>query len=180
MSIPADLLPADWAVVQIHQPAGTMIKLMQLTMPGCAPRWAKWVHAITCVSIDPIMIVEATPQGTKHVPFHYNPADVFWSTGIITKDITARDTSVSAAMAATEANDGQGIQYSFADYGAQFLHAWHIPAPGLQDYIADTGHMICSEDVDQFEKDGGTHLFTDDRWAGYVAPWMLAKRIGAP
>lgn len=180
MSIPANLQPADWAVAQIHQPAGTMIRLMQMTMPGCAPRWAKWVHAFYCVSIDPIMIVEATPQGTKHVRFHYNPADVFWSTGIISKTPAGRAASVAKALEFCAANDGQGVGYSFLDYAAQATHAWHIPVPGLKDYIASTGHEICSEDVDQFDLSGGTHLFTDDRWAGYVAPWMLAQRIGAP
>jgi hypothetical protein len=180
VSLPADLQPADWAVVQIHQPAGRMIQAMQMTMPGCTPRWSKWVHAIYCVAIDPIIIVEATPQGTKKVPFHYDLADVFWSSGVIAKNAATRERSVHAALASTEANNGQGIGYSFLDYLAQADHAWHIPFPGLQDYIADTGHSICSQDVDQFELDGGTHLFTDERWAGYVAPWMLAKRIGAP
>lgn len=175
-----DPQPGDWAVVQIHQRAGTMIKLMQLTMPGCRPRWAKWVHAITCVGIDPLTIVEATPQGTKLLAFHYDPANVFWSTGIISKNEESRAASVASAQAACTVNDGEGIGYSFMDYLAQAMHAWHIPAPGLKTYIADTGHSICSQDVDQFELDGGTHLFTDGRWAGYVAPWMLAQLLGAP
>jgi hypothetical protein len=157
-----------------------MIKLMQLTMPGCAPRWAKWVHAIYCVSTDPITIVEATPQGTKHVPLHYAPDAMFWSTGIISKNSSARALSVAKALEFCAANDGQGVGYSFLDYAAQALHSWHIPAPGLKGYIESTGHEICSEDVDLFEETGGTHLFDDKRWPGYVAPWMLAQRIGAP
>ncbi|ARF59075.1 hypothetical protein [Streptomyces gilvosporeus] len=66
-----------------------------------------------------------------------------------------------------------GVPYSFLDYAAIAAHRFRLPVPGLRRYIASTGHLICSQLVDQCYLDAGVHLFTDGRWPGYVTPMAL-------
>lgn len=66
-----------------------------------------------------------------------------------------------------------GVPYSFLDYLAIAAHRFHLPLPGLRRYVASTGHMICSQLVDQSYQDAGVHLFADGRWPGYVTPMAL-------
>jgi hypothetical protein len=100
-----------------------------------------------------------------------------WSSGKIlpagtaTRDMVCRQLIVTYAMAC------QGIPYSWEDYFALAAHRLHIPAPGLKDYIADSGHMICSQLVDYCYMRAGVHLFTDGRWPGYVTPADLANLL---
>jgi hypothetical protein len=70
-----------------------------------------------------------------------------------------------------------GTPYSIADYAALISHRWHIPSPGLKDFIGDTGHMICSQLVDQACYDALWFLFDDDRWPGYVKPSDLGHLL---
>jgi hypothetical protein len=65
------------------------------------------------------------------------------------------------------------VPYSFLDYAALAAHRWHIPTPGLKRFVGDTGHMICSQLVDQAAADGGWRLFDDQRWPGFVTPGAL-------
>lgn len=60
--------------------------------------------------------------------------------------------------------------YSGLDYLALALHRFHIPAPGLRRYIADTGHLICSALCDVAYQRAGAQLFADGRWNGFVVP----------
>lgn len=68
-----------------------------------------------------------------------------------------------------------GTPYSFAVYGANALHRFHIPIPHLKTYIASSKHLICSQLCDQAAMDGGWHLFDDDRWPGFVIPADLRR-----
>ncbi len=68
-----------------------------------------------------------------------------------------------------------GTPYSALDYDALALHRFHIPAPHLKRFIADSGHMICSQLADTAALKGGWHIFDDDRWPGYVTPNDLGK-----
>jgi hypothetical protein len=70
------------------------------------------------------------------------------------------------------------VSYSWPDYGAIALHALHIPAPGLKTYIASSAHYICSQYTDSALRfGGGVHLFTDNRWPGFVTPADLASLL---
>ena len=40
--------------------------------------------------------------------------------------------------------------------------------------------LICSQLVDRSEEDGGTHLFSDGRWPGFVMPTDLGALLGTP
>ena len=63
------------------------------------------------------------------------------------------------------------------DYFALALHRLGIPAPELKRYIGSSKHLICSQLVDLVYAEAGIHLFTDNRWPGYVTPADLANLI---
>jgi hypothetical protein len=161
--------PGDFAVVNTGAKTGEYIEDAE-TIADRRP--TEWDHAVICSRVDAngtVWIVEAEPGGAVETKWHYEDRPCKWSTGIIT-------TSPAAGAAALKY---VGTPYSFLDYLALTLHTFHIPAPGLRKCIASTGHMICSQLVDQAEKDAGTHLFSDGRWPGYVKPSDLGHLLGA-
>lgn len=94
-----------------------------------------------------------------------------WSSGLI--DLTG-----SQRVGITEwalAHDDTG--YAFADYGALVLHRLRIPAPGLREFIAASGHRICGQFTDAAYAANGVPLFPDGRWEGYVTPGDLAMLL---
>lgn len=74
-------------------------------------------------------------------------------------------------MYATEAI---GTPYSFLDYLALATHG-RI----LRKRVTDSGHMICSQLVDQVLTMSGYHLFADGRLPQDVTPGALFRRAGA-
>jgi hypothetical protein len=127
-----------------------------------------WEHAF--ISIGGGLIVEAEPGGAR-VSNISEYSTVHWCHGLY-------DLGTPEQLNATEdaAKKYTGVPYSFLDYVALVDHRLHIPFPGLQGYIASTGHMICSQLVDQCYSDAGMHIFTDGRWPGYVDPLALYNR----
>jgi hypothetical protein len=119
------------------------------------------------------VIVEAEPGGARRDRLSkYASFDVVWLT------CPARR-GPAVAVAARELI---GTPYSFLDYAALATHRLHIPAPGLRHYIGDSGHLICSQLADEAARRGGWHLYTDNRWPGYVTPgalFELARATGA-
>jgi hypothetical protein len=140
---------------------------------------AKWGHvgiASRRLSNGQLMIVEAEPGGAVERPWHWCNRPHLWSTGILPGCPAAGDAALRYAGYEKTAGgwvlpiNAHGVGYSFLDYQAIFLHANHIPFPGLKTYIESTRHMICSQLGDQARLDGGSHLFDDGRWPGYVTP----------
>jgi len=121
--------------------------------------------------------VSTYPNGHGRRPLPCPPAQLpgsMWSSGLFDLSGTQRAGIIEWALA------HQGTGYSFLDYGALVLHALGVSDPGLQRYIAATGHMICSWFTDAAYLFGGeVHLFDDGRWQGYVKPWDLAKLLQA-
>jgi hypothetical protein len=128
----------------------------------------KWEHAF--VTLPGGLILEAEPGGARIVPFHYT--DVYWCHGLY-KLLPPNTTDTEIAHVGESL---KGVQYSFLDYDALFVHRLHIPVPGLQKYIADSGHQICSQMADEFYLRLRVHLFLDGRWPGYVTPMSLYNR----
>jgi hypothetical protein len=126
-------------------------------------------------------IVQTNPGGAKVVhitSYHADRADVLWSTGAI--ELT--DAERQAICVAAEGYARRNTPYSSLDYLALAAHRLQLlhlmpPLPWLRDYIADNGHMICSQLVDQCFQDAGVQLFNDKRWAGYVTPADLGNLI---
>jgi hypothetical protein len=117
----------------------------------------------------------AYPGGAKLVALGpdqlENGNGFLWSTGKIPLTAIQRTTIVVYAMSC------KGVPYSSADYFALAAHRLNIPVPGLKAYIADSGHMICSQLVDWCYMKAGVHLFNDGRWPGYVTPADLANLL---
>lgn len=159
----SDPLPGDFGLVKMGGEAGRLIRIGQwLNGDG----FADYEHAFIYAGDG--QIVEAEPGGAKCVPLHYD--GVLWSTGIPRQ---LRPFGDQRAAIVKAARGYTGTPYSFADYLALAAHRLHIPAPGLREYIASSGHMICSQLVDQCYQDAGVHLFDDGRWPGYVTPGSL-------
>jgi hypothetical protein len=129
-----------------------------------------WEHAF--VMLPGGLILEAEPGGAVVVDMHYT--HVYWCEGIF--EASQQVNSASPIQLGQTAERLKGIPYSFADYAALAAHRLHIPAPGLKDFIADNGHMICSQMADEFYLRLGAHIFTDNRWPGYVTPASLFDR----
>lgn len=96
-----------------------------------------------------------------------------WSTGRIALTEANRAGIVGAARKYLAAKVG----YSWPDYAAMAAHHFDAKEQALKDYVASSGHMICSQLVDQCYADAGVHLFTDGRWPGYVSPGDLNELL---
>ena len=66
-----------------------------------------------------------------------------------------------------------GTPYSFLCYLSIALITFHVRPKWLLNYVKGTGHMICSQYVDQCYQDAGVHLFNDGRFSGDVTPGDL-------
>jgi cell wall-associated NlpC family hydrolase len=142
---------------------GTLIRLGQwLNNDG----FEDFEHAF--VMLPGNMIIEAEPGGARIVPLRY--AGVYWCEGIHgLLDAAAADVAMTA-------QELKGTPYSWLDYGALFTHRLHVPVPGLRKFIADSGHLICSQLADLLYQRLGAQIFADNRWNGYVTPGALYKR----
>ena len=129
--------------------------------------FSKLEHAFMFVDADGDRIVEAEPGGAVlGYLSEYDPAHVVWL-------------PCPPQLGAAVADEARGLlrtPYSFLDYDALAAHRLHIPVPGLREYIQDTGHMICSQLVDEAARRGGWQIFDDGRWPGFVTPGALNRR----
>lgn len=116
--------------------------------------------------------VEAMPGGAIWGTLdEFQAASLVWSTDVIDLTPEQRHDIVLTAQGYIQ------VPYSGLDYLAIAAHRFHIPTPHLKKYISSTGHMICSQLVDQAYMDAGVHLFDDGRWPGYVTPGALYELI---
>ena len=168
-----DLEPrlGDIIMVQIPGKVGVAIDLMETI---ALRRKAKWSHC--AIYIGDNKVIEAETGGAREADLsEYANTRTAWSTAWgIQLGITdeQRQLIVQAAIGF------KGTPYSFLDYAAVGLHEYHIPAPGLEEYIKSTKHMICSQLVDACYKAGQVKLFDDGRWEGFVPPQDIAYVIG--
>lgn len=147
--------PGYIGLTQIRGGVGKAIRFGQFLNGGS---FSDYEHAFVYTGSG--LIVEAEPGGAREVPLWYDPARILWL-----------ECPQPYRMAVAEAAHGMvGTPYSFADYGAIAAHRLHIPAPHLEDFIRESGHLICSQLADRAAMLGGWHLFDDGRWEGYVTP----------
>lgn len=161
--------PGLIGLTSINGDVGKLIRLGQfLNGDG----FTLWEHAF--ITIGDGLVVQAEPGGARveHVS-HYKV--VHWCYGIY-KLATAPATYNVPMLLETAAKKYVGVPYSAEDYFALAAHRLHLPFPGLKKYVADSGHMICSQLVDQCYRDAGKQIFTDNRWPGYVTPGALFQR----
>lgn len=148
--------PGDIGLVRIDGAVGKGIRFAQwLNGDG----FKDYEHSFTYVGIG--QIIEAEPGGARLAPLaQYADRPVVW----------LRCPPQYGDAVADAARELFGTPYSFLDYQALAMHRFHIPVPGLRRFIANSGHMICSQLCDHAAMTGGWHIFDDGRWEGYVTP----------
>jgi hypothetical protein len=159
--------PADIFVTTIHGRVGTGIglaeRLLELVQRWKRPTSTVWRHA--GVFVGDGQVVEAEPGGARLARVdEYATAPLLW----LRCPDEYRSAVTSAALGL------RGVKYSYLQYVAVTAHTLHIPFPGLQDYIADGGHLMCSALADRAAELGGWNLYSDERWNGFVTPIDLA------
>lgn len=157
----AQPLPGDIGITSIYGTVGRLISLGEWCLgDGCGT----WDHAFVYVGNG--LLVEAEPGGARLTELtEYNDRAVLW----------LRCPDQHRAGVAHSARLLQGTPYSAADYFAIAAHRLHLPIPGLRNYVAASGHLICSALADRAAELGGWRLFDDGRWNGYVVPADLAR-----
>jgi hypothetical protein len=161
--------PGDFGAARVHGLIGWDISWAE-RLAGLGK--GEWQHALTYVGGG--LCLQAEPGGARIVTRPVQSGDI-WSSGLAQFALTAAQQG--RVMPLAESPAFRDVGYSALDYGAIFCHKLHLPAPGLQDYIGDTGHMICSQMVDEFALKLGLHLFSDGRWAGFVTPWDIGNLL---
>jgi cell wall-associated NlpC family hydrolase len=160
-----DPQPGDFELTKIAGEGGELIRIGQLLN---GDGFEDYEHARLYLGGG--QVLEAEPGGARIVPVG-DYGDGLWSTGKILLTDAQRTAIVKAAHGYV------GVPYSAADYFALAAHRLHIPAPGLETYVASSGHMICSQLVDRCYQDAGVQLFDDHRWCGYVTPGSLYQLL---
>ncbi|MFF4953440.1 hypothetical protein ACWC2K_05310 [Streptomyces chattanoogensis] len=155
-------VPGDIGLTTISGVTGALIRLGQwINKDG----FADYEHVFLVLPDD--RLLEAEPGGARIIPLSaYAGDEVLY---VCPERLTERQRTAICDAATRYV----GVPYSFLDYVAIAAHRFHLPVPGLRRYIAGTGHMICSQLVDQCYQDAGVHLFADGRWPGYVTPMAL-------
>lgn len=165
--------PGDFGLLAGYDPVDRLIRFAEWVNGDGFPlyRFPLYSHAFTLLDDDTIL--EAEPGGARIRPVTEYPASaVTWSSWDLT------DGQRAAIVAA--ARQREGTPYSALDYFSLAAHRLHIPAPGLRQYIASTGHMICSQLEDQIYLDADLHMFSDGRWPGDVTPAALRQVLTGP
>jgi uncharacterized protein YycO len=151
--------PGDFGLVSIPGGVGFLIRLGQwLNGNG----FKNYEHAF--VYLDENTILEAMPGGAI-----VSEAAKYASVRVSMVPLTASERQEIVSHAWTL----KGVPYSFLDYFAIAAHRFRLPLPGLRKYIANSGHLICSQLVDNCYQAAKVELFKDNRWGGYVTPAEL-------
>jgi len=135
----------------------------------------QWEHAF--ISIGNNLIVEAEPGGAR-VGSVSEYSTVYWCNAI-----AGLGTPAQLEATETVAKSYVGTPYSALDYFALAAHRLDLPVLGLENFIKSDKHLICSQLVDQVYNVAGIHVFTDNRWPGFVTPGDLYDRnvqLGGP
>lgn len=157
----------DFGLVPIPGIGGLLVRIGQwLNGDG----FTQYEHAFVYVGDN--QIVEAGPSGS-----HLSSLDEYPYKSIAWY-------SAPEARGRDIANVARGlirIPYSWADYLALAAVRFRLPFSTkiLRKYVADSGHMICSQLVDEAYQRAGVQLFDDGRLPGDVTPGDLYRLIVA-
>jgi len=165
-------LPGDFALARVHGLTGAFIRSGQRLIGDGAPVQHAYVYA------GGGFVVQAMPGGAELIPLEDAAEPVVWSTGKIPV------TDEQRMRICYEARELVGTPYSFLDYASIALAYYRIRPRWVRDYVASTGHMICSQLVDEVYRRSGVDLFPDGRIPGDVTPgdlwWLLnTKRVSS-
>jgi uncharacterized protein YycO len=147
--------------------SGSVGKLIEVGQWLNGDGFQQWEHAF--ISIGNGLIVEAEPGGAR-VAHATEYSDVYWCNALY----KLLDTPARVAAVEDAAKSYVGVPYSFLDYFALAGKRLHLPHVLLQNYVASTGHMICSQLVARAYWDAKASIYTT--WTGYVTPADLYNR----
>ncbi|MFB8071099.1 hypothetical protein [Streptomyces californicus] len=158
-------LPGDFGLTRIEGITGRLVAAGQALVGDAAPVQHAFVY------VGKGMVVQAMPGGAELIPIENASPVVQWSTGHFDLPQWRRVTMVGEALSLV------GTPYSFLDYASIALAHYRIRPAWVRDFVADTGHMICSQLVDEVYLRAGVHLFDDGRLPGDVSPGDLWKLL---
>jgi cell wall-associated NlpC family hydrolase len=158
-------LPGDFALTKIGGITGKLVSAGQALIGDAAPVQHAFVY------VGDGMVVQAMPGGAELIRLEDASPVVEWSTGHFEMD---GQTRFNIAM---EARSLVGTPYSYLDYASLALAHFRVRPAWVTDYIASTGHLICSQLVDEVYLRAGVHLFDDGRLPGDVTPGDLWKLL---
>lgn len=169
---PDDLKPGDVGLGPIFGPGGWIPKLGQLIVEGRS--WPE--HAFLIVGYTSAgSIVQAMPRGAEIRKL--NPARDFTTEHIFYRPPyagqEARWRTVERAYHLARAL----TPYSFLDYASLALWHWKVRPNWVAQYITSTGHMICSQLVDDCLTAGDVHPYDDGRLHQDVTPAGLSRQL---
>lgn len=157
--------PGDFALTKIRGVTGALISAGQALVGDAAPVQ----HAFVYVGNG--YIVQAMPGGAEMIPLEEASEPVVWSTGRV------RLTDLQRFWISEYAIGLVGTPYSFLDYASIALAHYRIRPRWVRDFVADSGHLICSQLVDEAYLRAGVNLFSDGRLPGDVTPGDLWKLL---
>lgn len=157
--------PGDFALTRIHGITGRLIDAGQRLVGDGSPVQ----HAFVYVGNGEI--VQAMPGGAELILLEMASEPVVWSTGHFALTAAERMRIVGAARGLV------GTPYSFLDYASIALAHFRVRPRWVRDFVADSGHLICSQLVDEVYLRAGVHLFDDGRLPGDVTPGDLWKLL---
>lgn len=151
--------PGDFGLVKIGGILGFFVSLGQ----HLAGDSSKYTHAY--IVLDGGTVLAAQPGGARIDKLSKYDNQAIYSNIDLTDD--QRHAIVEQARAL------EGLSYSFLDYLAIALARFGIKPKWLIKFIANKGHMICSQLVDFCYLKAGIHLFNDGRLPQEVTPGDL-------
>ncbi|GGX26766.1 hypothetical protein [Streptomyces chryseus] len=164
-------LPGDFALTKIRGLTGALVGAGQALIGDGAPVHHAFVY------VGDGQIVQAMPGGAELIQLEDASEPVVWSTWKLPL------TTEQRAQIAAHAIRLVGTPYSYLDYVSLGLAHFRIRPAWVTDFIASTGHLICSQLVDEVYLRAGVRLFVDGRLPGDVTPgdlWKLLHPKPAP
>ncbi|MGP3750865.1 hypothetical protein [Streptomyces sp. IBSNAI001] len=158
-------LPGDFALTKISGVTGKLVAVGQALIGDAAPVQHAFVY------VGDGMVVQAMPGGAELIRLKDASPVVQWSTGHFDLDVYQRLTIQDEAFGLV------GTPYSYLDYLSLGLAHFRVRPAWVRDFVADTGHLICSQLVDEVYLRAGVHLFDDGRLPGDVTPGDLYKLL---
>ncbi|MEU1200145.1 hypothetical protein ABZ446_28520 [Streptomyces sp. NPDC005813] len=159
--------PGDFALTKIHGLTGAFISAGQHLVGDGAPVQHAFVY------VGEGQIAQAMPGGAELIRLEDASEPYMWSSGKIPLTSEQRSRISAAAIWMV------GTPYSFLDYASIALAHYRIRPRWVREFVADSGHLICSQLVDEAYLRGGVNLFDDGRLPGDVTPgdlWWLLQR----
>lgn len=151
---------------------------------------SRWTHAF--IVLDDIAVLQAQPGGAVIAPLadRLKDPEVVFCDGPVQEWLSRRDVyltqrygnaNAEAVIRQTivdHARTLEGTKYGYLQYFALGLATLGCRPKWLRKFIADRGHLICSQLVDAVYRRAGIHLFDDGRLPQDVTPGDLATRFG--